>query len=201
MIDDNQTIDEVNETGIKSFGIRKVLFISGSDTLVTKLPCVRLHSNGKQHRMVKYRSRCLLRLTYLHALHFFHEIRFNDGWSHVTIDFREASKRSNRKEECIQDVLFFLRIRDEFRQRIPIIRTNPIIPFTNELSLAKAFSYLRNAWKSFFECYSSKFRFNRKLLKILGSITRIRLLFGRRKKKERIGMNRNIDGKIVARLK
>lgn len=40
-------------------------------------------------------------------------------------------------------VLFATRIRDEFRQRIPIIRTNPIIPLTNELSLAKAFSYLR----------------------------------------------------------
>lgn len=78
-----KTIDEVNETRDQAFrNSKSFIYISGSDTLVTKLPCVQLHSNGKQRirRMVKYRGSLALSHISISTLRFFHEIRFkHDG--------------------------------------------------------------------------------------------------------------------------
>lgn len=78
-----KTIDEVNETRDQAFrNSKSFIYISGSDTLVTKLPCVQLHSNGKQRirRMVKYRGSLALLHISISTLRFFHEIRFkHDG--------------------------------------------------------------------------------------------------------------------------
>lgn len=88
-----KTIDEVNETRDQAFrNSKSFIYISGSDTLVTKLPCVQLHSNGKQRirRMVKYRGSLALSHISISTLRFFHEIRFkHDGWFHVTIEQRD----------------------------------------------------------------------------------------------------------------
>lgn len=183
-----KTIDEVNETRDQAFrNSKSFIYISGSDTLVTKLPCVQLHSNGKQRirRMVKYRGSLALSHISISTLRFFHEIRFkHDGWFHVTIEQRDERTTYPRcfvlflsfryfRLIIFRATVSYTRIRDEFHRTI--IRTKP----RSELSLAKAFSYLRERENHSLDIIRETLetfilQFVRKLLKAFRPITRIR---------------------------